>query len=160
MVGILETNLAKANEELFNRRLNLGWSYVANSTSTEKGRIWVSWDASILVVTPLIIHIQFIHSLVRILDGTSLFYATFVYAHNDGASRSILWEELLRLRANIQLLWVILGDFNCIAMHSDKVSFNRQQHMIDVELCSFIKEEGLSDHDYSGVHYTWNNNQE
>ena len=121
----METKLDRVREDVFDMRLNLGWPFVTNSSIFEKGRIWVTWDNTMLEATTILVHRQVIHLSVRSRDGRFQFYVSFVYASNDSATREALWAELLQLCSGISQPWVVMGDLNCIANLDEKLNFSR-----------------------------------
>ncbi|KAF9619288.1 hypothetical protein IFM89_006475 [Coptis chinensis] len=76
------------------------------------GRIWFSWDPSVLGFQKILESDQFIHAQVTILASAKMFHFTVVYTSNKRAERLILWEDLISLKASFSGPWCVVGDFN------------------------------------------------
>ena len=60
-IGILETKILREKENEISRKLLPGWQFCTNSDVGVRGRIWLSWDQSVLEVIIIRIETQFIH---------------------------------------------------------------------------------------------------
>ncbi|KAK7287384.1 hypothetical protein RIF29_00657 [Crotalaria pallida] len=90
----------------------------------------------------------------------SLFYVSFVYAHNDSERRCELWEDLKEIGDSMLDKWMILGDFNCCLNAQEKIGGIPLEPHTFQEFREMINHCQLEDMNYFGSLYTWNNNQE
>ncbi|XP_070050659.1 uncharacterized protein [Nicotiana tomentosiformis] len=80
---------------------------------------------------------------------------TFVYAKCSSLDRLELWDKLYYLAADMELPWVIGGDFN-VVLHEDEKIGGLLVYPPEVEDFSFfVNSCGLFDTDYKGSPFTW-----
>nr|XP_016471965.1 PREDICTED: uncharacterized protein LOC107794026 [Nicotiana tabacum] len=80
---------------------------------------------------------------------------TFVYAKCSSLDRLELWDNLYYLAADMELPWVIGGDFN-VVLHEDEKIGGLLVYPPEVEDFSFfVNSCGLFDTDYKGSPFTW-----
>lgn len=89
-----------------------GLSYIHNSSSQEKIRILLLWNATVVSVTLMDMSEQLIHVRVDCRRSSSSFLATFVYGLHTKANRKPLWCFLNGMGRIIFEPWIVLGDFN------------------------------------------------
>lgn len=89
---------------------------------------------------------QLIHVKVDFINTHEVLFATFVYGLHNRTDRKPLWGTLLRLSANIQIPWIVLGDFNTYLSPADKLGGNiiRNYEISDFQECLSIGTRGFS----------------
>lgn len=134
------------------------WSACCNYNAHPNGRIWLLWKNNVNVQI-LVIDDQFIHC--EIHENNSKFKAmvTVVCASNDSTQRNQLWKKLIQIGINIQVCWLLSGDFNNVLHIDDRIGTpvtqaetQGFQDMINTLQLSQVKSLGW--------HYTWCNKQE
>ncbi|EOY08208.1 Uncharacterized protein TCM_022551 [Theobroma cacao] len=80
-----------------------------------------------------------------------------IYAFNDKGKRKELWDELNELMSNMEVWWIIRGDFNTVRFEDEQIgtgNVGRSSAQFD----EFINYTGLVDLPLKGAKYTWCNN--
>ncbi|KAK9665366.1 hypothetical protein RND81_14G107800 [Saponaria officinalis] len=159
VLGLLETQVRKAKAVVVMGNVCSSYKVVSNYDFHSNGRIWVILNPVTVTVTPLVMHSQFIHCLVRHHSSSLQSHVTFVYASNAPAVRLLLWESLCQI-SNTVLSWVILGDFNVVRDVSERISDHppNLSEILDFNAC--ILHCGLEDMQSTGCDYSWTNKQE
>ncbi|KAI0500544.1 hypothetical protein KFK09_018758 [Dendrobium nobile] len=127
-----------------------------NFNLSTPGRIWVKWDPSHLSFTPTFFSSQLIHGLVNV-GSLPPFFLSVVYAANVLEDRKVLWEDLLGLSINIDIPWIIMGDFNCYRFDSKKAGGNSLSSDRSGALNNFIFDVVVQDLGSVGLFFTWYN---
>ncbi|CAI9118259.1 OLC1v1019796C1 [Oldenlandia corymbosa var. corymbosa] len=96
----------------------------ANDEFNEKVRICVIWDSSLLNVTVVKKHAQFIHCWVEVIRSSMGFFCTMVYGSNHSRERDDMWEELIGLAPRTNKAWLAMGDYNNILRIEDRLGGN------------------------------------
>lgn len=92
-------------------------------------------------------------------NGARSFECVFVYAFNDTRQREVLWTELEGITQQINGLWVVGGDFNCVMNVEERIgALVRSWEMEPIRRCMFSC--GLQDMISTDNRFTWNNKQE
>ncbi|XP_070056126.1 uncharacterized protein [Nicotiana tomentosiformis] len=80
---------------------------------------------------------------------------TFVYAKCSSTNRIELWDSLYYMASDMELPWLVGGDFNVVLHESEKIG-GLSVHPPEYEdLAACINSFGLFDQDYKGIPYTW-----
>ena len=108
IIGVLETKIESDAEPSFHSRFCPSWPYVSNCSATERGRIWLTWDTSVVDIRILHVYRQFIHVIVHCRDSRPEFLATFVYGSNSRTTREMLWADLSLLPNLRTCAWILL----------------------------------------------------
>ncbi|XP_061367124.1 uncharacterized protein LOC133310245 [Gastrolobium bilobum] len=99
-------------------------------------------------------HEQFVHCWVEFPASKGLFW-TAIYASPQVNNRQVLWEELKHIGRNMNESWLLTGDFNEIALASEK----RGGGPVDVNRCnlfaSVLNACGVMDLGGGGNRFTW-----
>ncbi|XP_062100492.1 uncharacterized protein LOC133806400 [Humulus lupulus] len=64
---------------------------------------------------------QLIHCLAQVPNRAGSFSITFVYGLNDELSREKLWKDMQELALSIADPWIVVGDFNEILYHHERI---------------------------------------
>lgn len=83
------------------------------------GGIWLWWDPSMVSISNIRYHAQFIHVLAEWNNGKKT-WLTAVYAHPTDSIRRELWVELRDLADPMTEPWLVIGDYNEIASIEEK----------------------------------------
>lgn len=157
--ALVETKLkARKVDELVNK-LWPGWGYFHNGRDNSRARILVIWNPSLVQLKIEEHSNQFIHTSIE-FQQTNAINVTFVYGDNLAQRRKSLWEGLESIALSTLIPWAVIGDFNAIRYNSDRAggSTTWPSYMDDLNIC--IQEAGLEDVKASGLHFTWQNNNE
>ena len=158
---LIETRVKEQNMENIIRRHFVGWKVLSNySNEASNGRIWFLWNS--------LFHVELVDYMDQCItcivsQGTTKFLFSAIYGRNEGIDRRRLWSHLSSLKAsNLQLPWMLAGDFNVIAHSSESSNFNGTQatnsNMKDfVESMHHLE---VLDHVYNGPLFTWSNHQD
>ncbi|XP_016457746.1 uncharacterized protein LOC107781540 [Nicotiana tabacum] len=80
---------------------------------------------------------------------------TFVYAKCSSTDRIELWDSLYYMASDMELPWLVGGDFNVLLHESEKIG-GLPVHPPEYEdFAACINSCGLFDQDYKGSPYTW-----
>lgn len=96
---------------------------------------------------------QFIHT--EIVENQSSWLLTGVYVRPHCSLKTNFWNELFQMSQNVDLAWVVLGDFNDIASLDEKSGgtrflTNRARSFVDrFEACNLL------DMGSGGSKFTW-----
>lgn len=135
-----------------------GWFFEENYAFSDLGKIWILWHPSVKVVI-LFKSLQLVTCEVQLPDSSESVIVSFVYAANDGATRSILWTDLVSQASNTQFsgkAWAVLGDFNQIlnpSDHSTRTNLNMDRAMRDFK--DALLGASLMDLNFRGCSFTW-----
>ncbi|KAG7551859.1 Endonuclease/exonuclease/phosphatase superfamily [Arabidopsis thaliana x Arabidopsis arenosa] len=135
-----------------------GWCFEDNYDFSDLGKIWILWHPSIKVMI-LSKSLQMITCKVLFPDNPSSFIISFVYASNDPATRSTLWNEITTLSDDSRVAgrpWAVIGDFNQTLNPSDhsappSLNLDRQTR----EFSASIQHASLIDLTFRGCSFTW-----
>ncbi|XP_061340525.1 uncharacterized protein LOC133287003 [Gastrolobium bilobum] len=135
LAAILEPRVSGRKAINIIRRLGFSNHLIADAHGFTGG-IWILWNNSDVKVNLITRHEQFMHCWVEFPDVRG-FYWTNVYASPQEDTRIVLWEELKHIGRVMNNPWLITGDFNEIAMASEKrgggpVDMNRCNRFVDV----------------------------
>ena len=129
------------------------------SNKASNGRIWFLWNNSFHVELVDCMD-QCITCIVSQRMKKLMFSA--IYGWNEGIDKRRLWTHLSSLKAsNMQLPWMMVGDYNVIAHPSKSSNFNGSQVMNSnmKDFVESIQHLEVLDHAYNGLLFTWSNHQ-
>lgn len=98
---------------------------------------------------------QLLHCKFYDLQTNREFFVSVIYRETRARNRTILWEFLKCLASNMDIPWLVLGDFNSYLDPSDKEGgapsiMKTIQHFVDC-----IMSTGLLNPPFKGNHFTW-----
>lgn len=155
-IGLVETKVPEARFCSISVGLLSGWKWIANYDSSLKGRIWVSWNPSLVKFEVISSNSQAIHGRVKLIMSRLCFCTSVIHAEHTFVSRRPLWADLVQMSACLQnVAWLVAGDFNDIRDPSDWIggSDNWIHSFDEFNQCLFQAE--LEDLRYVGFRFTW-----
>ncbi|KAL9680435.1 hypothetical protein QQ045_018314 [Rhodiola kirilowii] len=145
-------------EELSILARKLGFQSYLNCHPTNS-HIWIMWKEE-FKITSLAYSDQHITMEVNNeVEGIKM-VCSFIYAFIDLNLRQHLWEDVGEISLQIDIPWLLMGDFNSIASWSEKKGGNKKNGKSIRQFNDFMANAGLSDAGYEGSPFTWSNNQE
>lgn len=151
IVALLENKLNNFNLELLKSQFGNQWQFI---TSQYKGRIIVGWEtnywnANIVDNGEQQISIKF-HN-----KGGLQIATTFVYAKNLASERLSLWKQITELAKDINIPWIVTGDFNSVLKTNEKKGGLTLRVSQVAEFNNCVLSAGLVEAIHSGLKYTW-----
>ncbi|EOY25454.1 Uncharacterized protein TCM_026877 [Theobroma cacao] len=86
-------------------------------------------------------------------------FVTFVYAKCTRSERTLLWDCLRRLAADIEVPWLVGGDFNIILKREERLYGSAPHEGAMEDFASTLLDCGLLDGGFEGNPFTWTNNR-
>ncbi|XP_019242537.1 PREDICTED: uncharacterized protein LOC109222666, partial [Nicotiana attenuata] len=120
ILGCLEIRVKEKKAKNILYKVTKDWGYCHNYTEAENGRIWLVWRTN-LIVNIIQVHEQFIHYLVMDTVTGYRILLTVVYARNKQHERDRLWNDVQQLGGQVQMPWLISGDFNNVLTIDDRL---------------------------------------
>ncbi|XP_077234693.1 uncharacterized protein LOC143876899 [Tasmannia lanceolata] len=134
-----------------------GWQVHGNYSSVVKERIWILWDPRFVNVNILEESSQFSHSEVRLIQTSQSFNLTAIYAHNYYISRRALWADLESIEPQVNLPWLLIGDFNVVRYVNERIGNTNHYLNETEEFNECIPNCALSDLRSNSHQWTWHN---
>ncbi|XP_059288381.1 uncharacterized protein LOC132041688 [Lycium ferocissimum] len=117
-------------------------------------KIWLfwtdGWQAQIIV--DVVQHVTFKLSNVNRPQEA---YVTAVYAKCIAVERQDLWDSIVQVALNVQVPWIVEGDFNVILKPEENLGGLPMHHKETAEFAHFVNNCGLLELKFSGSRYTW-----
>ncbi|KAI7989214.1 hypothetical protein LOK49_LG13G00063 [Camellia lanceoleosa] len=159
IIVLMETKVVLSSMGLFFNKLG----FTASSHVDPVGRsggIWVLWDPFRVTVKALEVNAQVIHAKIQ-RDGYSDWILSAIYASPNPLLRDNLWENLEEVARNVNQPWLAAGDFNDIAVQSEKRSFSTNPNVARTQkFAARINRCKLMDLGCSGPNLTWSNGRQ
>ncbi|XP_075101885.1 uncharacterized protein LOC142177309 [Nicotiana tabacum] len=135
--------------ERYKRRLNMETAY-----TNINGQIWLFFDAvvewELVEDTEQQVTVRVFHH-----DLGQHMMMTFVYAKCSAMERLDLWDHLYYLASDMELPWLVGGDFN-VLLHEDEKIGGLPVHPPEYEDFAFcVNSCGLFEQGYKGSPFTW-----
>ncbi|KAL0449535.1 UNVERIFIED_CONTAM: hypothetical protein Slati_1509900 [Sesamum latifolium] len=133
------------------------WNWFSDHTGLGN-RIWLTWDASEVDITVLVVHPQCIRCRVFVKRTHESSLITIIYGSNDVTARRELWGQLLLVMEDVvDEPWLVLGDFNTVLDLSDVCGNSGDISMAVAEFQACLVDTGLLTLPLRGATYTWHN---
>ncbi|EOY17514.1 Uncharacterized protein TCM_042330 [Theobroma cacao] len=87
------------------------------------------------------------------------FFVTIVYAKCTRSERTLLWDCLRRLADDIEVPWLVGGDFNVILKREERLYGSAPHEGAMEDFASTLLDCGLLDGGFEGNSFTWTNNR-
>jgi hypothetical protein len=154
LVGILENKLSNLSIENFINKIDKKWKFSHNITEEQRCRIIIFWDS--MIWNNIIIHTseQYITSMLY-SDSNINLMCTIVYAFNEEEKRKPLWDYIIDLSKNVNLPWLVAGDFNSILFSGDRLNNGSFNSVGDNNFIECINFSQLVEPAFTGNFFTW-----
>ncbi|KAL2966465.1 hypothetical protein AAZX31_16G118800 [Glycine max] len=157
VMAVLETKLNKVSVEEIIRRKFGDWHFTHNFDSHNASRILILWKQDKIHLSVLESNAQLIHCAIDCKTTAKRFQVSFIYGLHSIVARRSLWINLNSINANMNCLWLLIGDFNSILSPTDRFNGaepNAYELQDFVDCCSDL---GLGSINSHGPLYTWTN---
>jgi hypothetical protein len=147
-----ETHLDVYPAECLRKKLNMDFK-VVNPSNGRSGGVLLFWKKEI--------NIQLIFSApkyidVRVIESQEKVWRfTGIYGEPRWEDKYKTWEKIRELKQNLNLPWIMMGDFNEILFSNEKEGGNPRPHDYMQAFRDALTDCGLEDIGYTGNHYTW-----
>lgn len=131
-------------------------TFVVSEARGFAGGIWVLWNSGEYTIEPIGIDAQVLNLVVQGGDG-SRWILSAVYASPYLPFRNLLWKYLTELGHELELPWLLLGDFNQALVAADKLGGRRFNPTRSRHLQNMIDQCALLDIGFRGPRFTWCN---
>lgn len=101
-----------------------------------------------------------IDSTININNGSVVIHVTWIYGSTNWNDRLQLWDKLRIIARTRSTSWMCVGDFNEIAIESEKEGGRPKPPQIMEAFNSMMQDTRLVDLGYKEQHFTWCNNWE
>ena len=158
LLCLIETRVKENKMNAIISRHFQGWNVAQNySEVAYNGRIWLLWNG---------IQVDLVDSMAQSITccvsfGMQRFYFSVVYGCNEGTERRRLWSHLLTMKTSLSHgPWMLAGDFNVTAHHSESSKYTTSQSANIKEFQDCLQELAVFDHAFFGPMFTWSNHQD
>lgn len=154
VVAISEPRVPLSQASNVARKIRLS-KVIGNRDNTSKIWLFHSCHLELQVIER---HAQYL-TVAHIKNNKIISFLTVVYASCDMIIRRDLFDSLMQFSRQVNVPWLIGGDFNCIASTTEKMggSFSSTNAMTDFQ--GFMSATGFADAGFTGSKFTWTNNQ-
>ncbi|KAF7113154.1 hypothetical protein RHSIM_RhsimUnG0155100 [Rhododendron simsii] len=143
--------------ERIRRALNFPDSYYINPIGLAGGlALW--WDSSISISVDVSSN-NVVHTSCQSLHDKKSWAMSFVYGSPSYQDKEVVWDFIRIIVDGVRGPWVCLGDFNEVAMASDKSGGNLPSSTRISSFNNFLNDCGLLDLGFKGQRFTWRNNR-
>ncbi|KAL7259954.1 hypothetical protein ACSBR1_005757 [Camellia fascicularis] len=139
---------------------NLGFMVSTIVDPSRAGGIWVIWDTTQVTVQASTASNQYKQATVHKEDYEE-WVLNAVYASPHPTVRDSLWEDLEDTVASMNKAWLVMGDFNDYANHSETRSFLPSPNLTRTQrFTERVNNYNLLDLGSVGPRFTWTNNRQ
>ncbi|KAL0295111.1 UNVERIFIED_CONTAM: hypothetical protein Sradi_6852300 [Sesamum radiatum] len=160
LLGILETKLTTSAIARIINRTFFGWCQTNNFDVIAGGRILIIWNPAVIDLVLEDISPQVIHCRAKNKSSQLSFYISFTYGLYTVVHRKSMWEKLLELGQPMNMPWLILGDFNCVKLPTEKQLGATPTWYELKDFADCCLSLGLNDAPTTGCYFTWYSNSE
>ncbi|XP_026447002.1 uncharacterized protein LOC113347531 [Papaver somniferum] len=125
---------------------------IHNSSPGMKGNIWLFWNKNIQQPQVILVSSQ----MLTVSVGDVL--VSGVHAHVKAIQRRFLWSEM-KIVSDLNKPWIILGDFNAVLTHDEKVGGKVPNRNSMLEFSDCLNQCELLQAPKTGLQYSWSNCQ-
>lgn len=154
LVAISEPRIKISRASQVARRIDLT-SVIGNNGEFSKIWLFHSPELCIEVVES---HLQYLTVAYK-ENSSIIMFLTIVYASCNADGRRVLFDSLMGFSQNVNVPWLIGGDFNCVVTPEEKMGGNLSLSSSMTDFQGFISAVGLTDVGFIGPKFTWTNNQ-
>ena len=160
LCGLVETKVRDGNLLSVSRAIHHSWKVYCHSGVSPFGRIWVCWNPLDIDVAIIRTSSQAIHCRVSDVSSRWSCVVTVVYGECDYERRRDLWADLVASSYEFgDSPWLVMGDFNAIRSPSEHSGGSLAWASWKEDLGCCLDSAGLTDVQFSGCRFTWNNKQ-
>lgn len=116
LASLVETRMKEHNMVGIAKAIALGWEILHNYENVVNGRMWLIYDQNIYEVNKSQGFPQSLHYMVNDTTRSHQQLITIIYGFNTRG----LWQELNTISQEINLSWIIIGNFNVILKPQDR----------------------------------------
>ncbi|XVF83646.1 hypothetical protein PTKIN_Ptkin16aG0506600 [Pterospermum kingtungense] len=154
---LLETRVKQTKLQCILDKNFARWCCYSNYDVAVNGRIWFLYKNHVTV--------NFVHSFDQSITccigkDDNPFVLSAIYGRNTRVDRRRSWSDLIRISSNIQVPWLIIGDFNVIARSEESSNLNQVVIADMLEFNDCLNSLSVFDHAYTGPLFTWSNHQD
>ena len=154
-IVITETKVANTNMEDVVESLPFN-SYVTIEPTGYSGGILILWNKGIHSFITVEKEPRALHGVIQVTSSTS-FFLSIIYANTKHKGRLELWDKLITRSSNIDLPWLVLGDFNEITHQHEKIGGNQPKLYKMMAYRDTMDKCNLRDLGFVGNKFTWFN---
>ncbi|CAM8905799.1 unnamed protein product [Rhodiola kirilowii] len=152
LVGVMETKAEKGRTEQVRRQLGFDNGFTVERRGRSGGlALWWRKSSNVLVRSYSDYHID------AVVEEDSTFRVTLFYGHPMVNKRAETWELLRRLNADVDLPWLVFGDFNEVLFGWEVKGKCIRGEWQMKRFRSVIEECGLTDLGFRGPIFTFSN---
>ncbi|XP_031254340.1 uncharacterized protein LOC116112330 [Pistacia vera] len=157
-VFLIETKCNRNKLELIRNKIGFSCSFVVESRRASGG-IAILWkdDKEVDLVSYTQHHISII---VNQPTANQKFILTGFYGHPDASKRTGSWNLLRELKAQSNMAWLCIGDFNEICHQYEKFGAADRPYRQMQNFREALLDYDLSEIPFNGDFFTWNNGRE
>lgn len=157
IILLMESRNKENKMERFRRALNYPNSFYVNPIGLAGGlALW--WDSSISISVDVSSN-NVVHTSCQSLHDNKSWAMSFVYGSPSYQDKEMVWDFIRNIADGLRGPWVCLGDFNEVAMASDKSGGNLPSSARISSFNDFLNDCGLLDLGFKGQRFTWRNNR-
>ncbi|KAJ4828944.1 hypothetical protein Tsubulata_007388 [Turnera subulata] len=154
---VVEPRISGTKADRIIRRLGFSNSHRVEARGYAGG-LWMLWNASIVDVSIIHSHTQFIHS--KVVYQGSPFVFTAIYGSPQEKWRRFLWQNIEALAVNISEPWILSGDFNAILSGEERKDRLGRNGVANNQFLQCVNTTHLIDLGSNGPKFTWRRGRE
>ncbi|XP_057248965.1 uncharacterized protein LOC130590509 [Beta vulgaris subsp. vulgaris] len=155
--ALLETRVRVQNKEKIHKKFGNQWKWESNYDSSNKGRIWLAYDPSCIVLQLLQKSSQLIHCELKDKSIGTHIGLIAVYGMHTIEDRKALWPELLNINYQMSIPWCAMGDFNAILACGDRLNGNPVYNYETRDYMRLLATSDLGEYKSRGHFFSWSN---
>ncbi|XP_041009372.1 uncharacterized protein LOC121253428 [Juglans microcarpa x Juglans regia] len=155
VIFLMETKLRGEKCDSINRRVRSEGCFVVDPEG-RKGGLMLLWDQSVELEI-LNYSNRHINAWVTNEEGNERWLLTGFYGQPETSLREEAWKLLASLRLNDGVGWCVVGDFNEILTHDEKVGGKQRQEKQMNMFRNVLERGGLFYLGWRGDKFTWSN---
>lgn len=118
MIMLMETHTSGSGAKRIAKRCGLDSLYIVDALG-QSGGIWCLWNSDVWNVDIISSSSQLIHMKLS-YKGNPHWFLTTCYGSPHYAIRQDLWRQIRDIHAEINDLWVVIGDLNAITSAQER----------------------------------------
>ncbi|XP_020218744.1 uncharacterized protein LOC109801977 [Cajanus cajan] len=152
LLCLLETHISGERAMEVTRRILLEKKFLVHAQG-HSGGLWCLWDPKRWNIEVVHHSFQFIH--LKVLNDSSHWFCTIVYASPHPQDRIMLWRELTQISKHIDGPWNLVGDFNVVLHQHERMGGALNANLRgDCAFRYFVDQCSLMDIGFNGPPFT------